>query len=66
MRIHVVLWHLGPYTSDLTNEKFLRLTDKQLTDWGVKYHKPFMGKPAGNISADDKAQNDMDFFKQFS
>ena len=51
---------------ELANENFLHLTEKQLSDWGVKYHKLFLGKPAGDIYVDDKAQNDLDFFKQFS
>jgi hypothetical protein len=51
---------------ELANENFLQFTEKQLSDWGVKYHKLFLGKPAGDIYVDDKAQNDLDFFKQFS
>lgn len=41
---------------------FRRLTEKQLSDWGVKYDKLFLGKPAGDIYIDDKGANDEDFF----
>ncbi len=37
-------------------------TVKQLSDWGVKYHRLFMGKPSGDIYIDDKGMNDEDFF----
>jgi len=30
------------------------ITEKQLKDWGVKYHELMMGKPAGDIYIDDK------------
>jgi hypothetical protein len=41
---------------------FKKLTEKQLADWGVKYHKLFMGKPAGDIYIDDKGEKDENFF----
>jgi len=41
---------------------FRKLTEKQLRDWGVKYHRLFLGKPAGDIYIDDKGANDEDFF----
>ena len=40
-------------------EKF---TEKQLNEWGVKYHRLFLGKPAGDIYIDDKGIKDEDFF----
>jgi len=43
--------------------RFERDTKKQLEDWGVKFHKLFMGKPAGDIYIDDKAVNDKVFFE---
>ncbi len=43
------------------NEYYL-LTDKQLRDWGVKYHKLILGKPSADIYVDDKGVNDADFF----
>jgi hypothetical protein len=33
------------------------LTEKQLNDWGVKYHELIMGKPAYDIFIDDKNYN---------
>lgn len=43
-------------------EMFYDLTLKQLQDWGVKYHKLFLGKPAGDFYVDDKGINDENFF----
>ena len=33
------------------------LTEKQMQQWGAKYHKLFMGKPTADIYIDDKAIN---------
>ena len=41
---------------------FRKLTEKQLEDWGVKYHKLFMGKPSGDVYVDDKGEKDENFF----
>ena len=41
-----------------------KFTKKQLDEWGVKYHRLFMGKPAGDFYIDDKALKDRDFFKE--
>lgn len=38
-------------------------TKAQLERWGVKYHRLFLGKPAGDFYVDDKAIKDKDFFK---
>jgi histidinol phosphatase-like enzyme len=38
-------------------------TEKQLTDWGVKFHKLFLGKPSGDIYIDDKGMKDENFFR---
>jgi hypothetical protein len=43
-------------------EMFYDLTVKQLESWGVKYHKLFLGKPAGDSYVDDKGIKDEDFF----
>jgi hypothetical protein len=37
-------------------------THDQLLGWGVKFHKLFLGKPAGDVYIDDKACKDTDFF----
>jgi len=39
-----------------------KITADQLKDWGVKYHRLFMGKPSGDIYIDDKGERDEDFF----
>lgn len=41
---------------------FRSLTEQQLESWGVKYHRLFLGKPAGDIYIDDKGIKDEDFF----
>jgi hypothetical protein len=38
-------------------------THDQLLGWGVKFHKLFLGKPAGDVYIDDKACKDTDFFE---
>ena len=35
-------------------KKGYKLTKKQLTDWGLKYHKLIMGKPSYDVFIDDK------------
>ena len=45
-------------------EQFYDLTLKQLSEWGVKYHRLFLGKPAGDIYVDDKAVQDFSFFEK--
>lgn len=41
---------------------FYDLTKDQLSEWGVKYHDLFLGKPAGDFYIDDKGVRDEDFF----
>ena len=41
---------------------FYKLTENQLKQWGVKYHKLFLGKPSGDIYIDDKGMKDVEFF----
>ena len=43
-------------------EIFYEFTHQQLTDWGVKFHSLFLGKPAGDIYVDDKGIKDENFF----
>ena len=47
---------------DKSHELFYDLTKKQLSNWNVKYHKLFMGKPSGDIYIDDKGERDENFF----
>jgi CMP-N,N'-diacetyllegionaminic acid synthase len=41
---------------------FYDMTKEQLTDWGVKFHGLFLGKPHGDIYVDDKGMKDENFF----
>ena len=41
-----------------------KFTHDQLVRWGVKFHKLFLGKPAGDIYIDDKGCKDIDFFDE--
>ena len=40
------------------------VTEKQFTDWGVKYHKLNFGKPIYDLFIDDKNINTKNFFDQ--
>ena len=42
---------------------FYQQTSQQLTEWGVKFHQLYLGKPAGDVYIDDKAVNANDYFK---
>jgi phosphosulfolactate synthase (CoM biosynthesis protein A) len=42
--------------------EFEQLTLNQIQSWGLKYHRIFFGKPAGDFYIDDKAVNAVDFF----
>lgn len=47
----------------ITKKNWKKTTEKQLTLWGVKYHKLRCGvKIAADIYIDDKAVRDKDFF----
>ena len=48
--------------SNFAIQKWEKFTQVQLQQWGVKYHKLFLGKPSGDIYVDDKAIRDTDFF----
>ncbi len=48
--------------SEKAIEKWQNLTIRQLEEWKVKYHKLFLGKPAGDIYIDDKGIGAADFF----
>jgi|TARA_R110002126_G_scaffold2803_1_gene15518 hypothetical protein len=43
-------------------DAFEDLTRQQLKEWGVKYHRLFLGKPSGDFYIDDKGIKDEDFF----
>ena len=39
------------------------LTEKQMKEWGVRYHELFLGKPTADVYVDDKAVNVKDWLK---
>lgn len=39
------------------------LTERQLRDWGVRYHELRMGKPTADVYIDDKAVNLSDWIR---
>ena len=51
------------YNSDLANKEFFDFTNNQLKQWGVKFHKLFLGKPSSDFYIDDKGIKDTDFFE---
>jgi hypothetical protein len=42
---------------------YKKKTEKQLREWGVKFHRLFTGKPSGDVYIDDKAAKDDHFFE---
>lgn len=59
---------MGRYNNDQSKaiDEFYELTKGQLSLWGVKYHRLFLGKPSGDIYIDDKAKLDKDFFNDYN
>lgn len=47
----------------VTGIDWSELTEKQLKEFGVKYHSLKMGKPSYDLFIDDKNINSEDFFK---
>ena len=56
------------YTSRgfVTGIDWRELTEKQLKEWGVKYHELRFGKPGGDIYVDDRTITPTDFTERFS
>ena len=49
--------------SQIFAERLLyKFTVNQLEEWGVKYHRLFLGKPSGDMYIDDKGMKDVEFF----
>ena len=65
---HIILYHtargMGRYANNrsLAESDFWLFTNKQLQEWGAKYHNLFLGKPAGDVYIDDKGMRDENFF----
>jgi len=51
-------------SQELAHNILYDFTHQQLTSWGLKFHRLFLGKPASDIYVDDKAALDMDFFSE--
>lgn len=47
-----------------TNIDWRTTTERQLQEWGVKYHRLYLGKPTAHVYIDDKAINLADWVKQ--
>ena len=45
-------------------EMFFEMTADQLEEWGVKYHRLFLGKPSADLYIDDKGMKDSDYFQE--
>ena len=48
-----------------TGQDWRDLTESQLKQWGVMYHKLIMGKPHADVFIDDKAVSDSSFFSNY-
>tara|TARA_R110000824_G_scaffold84170_3_gene210109 strand:- start:2184 stop:2504 length:321 start_codon:yes stop_codon:yes gene_type:complete len=66
---HTIIFHtargMGRHQNDvdMAYSDFYNFTEQQLDDWGVNYHKLFLGKPAGDLYVDDKGIKDVEFFR---
>ena len=54
--------HPHSIASEKAKEVLFELTEKQLKDWGCKYHELIMGKPHADYFIDDKGINSDEFF----
>jgi len=54
----IILWTAR---GTVTKIDWRELTEKQLKEWGVKYHELKFGKPFYDLFIDDKATNTMDW-----
>lgn len=58
---HIVFWTARGTVSGID---WRPLTQRQLREWGVKYHELKMGKPAYDIFIDDKNINSKDWLNE--
>jgi hypothetical protein len=45
-----------------TGKDWRQLTERQLEEYGVRYHELILGKPSADFYVDDKGANDKHFF----
>ena len=48
----------------MTGIDWRELTETQLIQWGVRYHRLILGKPHADLYIDDKGANDKHFFSE--
>ena len=58
----VIYWTARGTTTDLD---WRGVTEKQFSEWGVKYHELKFGKPNYDLFICDKAKNSEDFFNNY-
>lgn len=65
---HVIILHTARGMGRTQNNieeatlRWKKFTENQVSDWGLKYHQIFFGKPSGDLYIDDKAINEKEFF----
>ena len=57
---HTVIYWTARGSGSLID--WTELTNKQLKDWGCKFHEVRLGKPSYDVWIDDKAFSDTEFF----
>ena len=55
---HILLYTARGATTGID---WRELTEKQLREWGVRYHALYMGKPTAHVYVDDKSVNVSDW-----
>ena len=57
--------HIYLYTArgSTTGIDWREITEQQLSNWGVKYHQLYFGKPTADLYVDDKCMNVEDWMK---
>lgn len=60
---HIILLHTARGSTTGLGLKWFAITGKQLVEWGVKYHRLFIGKIEADVFIDDKGVNADVFFE---
>ena len=61
---HIIIFNTARGSE--TGIDWRNVTECQLDNWGVKYHKLYFGKPAGDYYIDDRSVDMEEFFKNVS
>ena len=59
---HRIVFHTA--RGSATHMDWKSVTERQLKDWGVKYHELVFGKPAADIYIDDKGVGIQDWLRK--